>query len=295
MNKLVFDVGGTFIKYGILSNNADIIEKNKVETPKDPTKENMFAVLKEIIDTYAGKVDGIAFSLPGMLDSESGHMYSGGKISGFYDIDFYDLMKKYTDLPVCIENDGKCAALAELGFGGAKDKKSAVIVALGTGIAGGIIIDGELYRGFHGAAGEFSFINTKATNNIHDWWAMYNSVPNFVKECERALDQEEGSMSGEDVFTYIDSKDERILSIYENFLNILGAQLINLRAILDPELFLIGGGISNQPRLLNDLREAIDRMQNPMFKLEIHVEICKYKNDANLVGALYRFQQIRGK
>lgn len=296
MNKLVFDIGGTFIKYALMSDDCTIIEQSKIKTPEYET-DAMLSALKGVIDQYNGKIDGIAFSLPGMMDSKTGYMYAGGAIRCFYAVNFFDLMKTITDLPVAIENDGKCAALAELGYGNLRDVTNGVVVVLGTGIGGGIIKDGKLYKGSHFSAGEFSFVNIRNTSSFNDVWAMNNSVPNFVTRVETELGKEKGSLDGKEVFELIKAKNEVACKCFDEFVTTLAIQLLNLQAILDPEKILIGGGVSQQPILLEALEQKLQEMldANAIFKLPIKVGVCKFFNDSNLIGALYNFQKMYSK
>lgn len=291
MNKLVFDVGGTFIKYALMNDNSDILEQGKVKTPEYET-DKMLAAFKGVIDNYNDQIDGIAFSLPGMMDNETGYMYSGGAILCFYGVDFFGLMKQITSLPVSIENDAKCAALAELGFGNLKGVQNGAVCILGTGIGGGIITNGKLYKGTHFAAGEFSFINTRSTTSFGDSWAMHNSVPGFVSKVEAELGREKGSVDGVEVFKLIEEGNEVACKHFDEYINTLAIQLLNLQAILDPEIILIGGGVSKQPLLIEALEKHLNEIldANKLFRLPIKVGVCKFFNDSNLIGALYNFQ-----
>ncbi|MBR3840881.1 MAG: ROK family protein [Erysipelotrichales bacterium] len=296
MSKLVFDIGGTFIKYALMSDDCSIIKQDKIKTPEYEL-DAMLEALKGVIDEYRDSIDGIAFSLPGMMDSEKGYMYSGGSIRCFYQVDFFELMKRITDLPVAIENDGKCAALAELGYGNLKGIANGVVVVLGTGIGGGIIKDGKLYKGSHFSAGEFSFMNIHNTTEFKDVWAVGNSVPGFVARVEAELGKEQGSLDGRDVFKLIEENNEVACRHFKEYINTLAIQLLNIQAILDPEIILVGGGVSQQPLLIEALQSRLKEMidANPIYKLPIKVGVCKYFNDSNLIGALYNFQQMYSK
>ena len=292
MNKLCFDIGGTAIKYALMSDEGEFIEKGNIPTPSDYEMASMLNALKGIIDKYNEKIDGIGFSLPGMMDSDTGFMYAGGAIKCFMQVNFFDLMKQITSLPVSIENDAKSAALAEIGFGNLKVIKNGVLCILGTGICGAIVIDGKLYKGTHFSAGEFSFINTKSSGKVEDWWAMGNSVPGFVSKVEKKLGYEQGPLDGIRVFELIEEGNEIANEEFNHYIDILASQMINLQAIIDPEIILIGGGVSKQPLVKQRLIERIDEMQgNSFVKLPIHIDTCKFFNDSNLVGALYNFQQ----
>ena len=148
---LVFDVGGTFVKYAWMSMDGNIQEKGKYPTP---TKEGesvpeFVESLGQIYDKYKDQgVEGIALSLPGLIDAENGIIRNGGGIKNLKDAHLAELLGARCDgVKISMENDGKCAALAEVWMGNAKGCKNAAVVILGTGIGGGNVINGHVQRG----------------------------------------------------------------------------------------------------------------------------------------------------
>lgn len=114
-NYLVFDAGGTFTKYALMDENAEILEKDKVPTPdyRTKTKEDYYAVLDGVVEKYRNRIEGIAISMPGMLDNKDGYCVTAGYLAYLAGSTVGTELSKRYGIPVSVENDGKCAALAE--------------------------------------------------------------------------------------------------------------------------------------------------------------------------------------
>ena len=162
---LVIDAGGTAVKYALMNESAKILERGKFPTPGyvDHTLEDFLQRLDVVVEKYQKQIEGIAVSMRGMLDSRKGYCVTGGMLAYFSEVPVVQLLEQRYKLPVTIENDGKCAALAEKWKGSLKDCRNGAVVVLGTGVGGGIIIDHKLYRGGHFTAGEYSYIDRSET------------------------------------------------------------------------------------------------------------------------------------
>ena len=158
MSKLVLDVGGSAIKWAVMDDDAAILEKGEIKTPLDSFESFM----KAVVELYESKADieGIAISLPGNIDVSTGYVYAPGALSFNANRNIVDEIHKYIKLPVSVENDGKCAALAEVWKGKLKDHKDGIVLIIGTGIGGGVVIDRKVLKGQHFFAGEFSYLIT---------------------------------------------------------------------------------------------------------------------------------------
>ena len=159
---LAIDVGGTAIKYTLTDKNAKTIKINEIKTIRKP--EKLFESLDEIIRPHLNQIAGIALSFPGKINAEHGIVNKVATFDWICDMPLKSILEEKYKKPVWIENDGKCAALAELWKGNLSDVKNGVVMGLGTEIAGGIIINGSLYRGSSETAGEFSSILTDFKN-----------------------------------------------------------------------------------------------------------------------------------
>ena len=144
---LCIDVGGTAIKYGIANEEGLLISSDSITTPKKSIEE-FYDALDSIVLPVLQMISGIAMSMPGRIENRTGHVYTGGAISSYMtDVPLGTLLSQRYHLPVAIENDGKCAALAELWLGNLKDVDCGAVLLVGYGIGGGIVLNRKLYRG----------------------------------------------------------------------------------------------------------------------------------------------------
>ena len=178
MKYLVLDVGGTAIKYALMTEKLEFLEKGKIKTPRDSI-ENFIDNIGNIYDKYKNDIEGMALSIPGVLDSDTGYMYTGGSLEYNTDKNMLMVLGERCKTKIAIENDGKCAALAELWKGNLQECENGVVILLGTGVGGGIIKDKKLYKGKHFFAGEFSFIAGNInvmSNNDKEWRGSLNGL-----------------------------------------------------------------------------------------------------------------------
>ncbi len=291
MNYLVFDVGGHAIKYALMNEKVEFLRKRKVKTPLDSI-ESFLEIIESIYNKYKEKVQGIALSLPGRIDSESGFAFTGGYLEYNAGKNIIDLIEERCPVLVSVENDGKCAALAEAWIGNLSDCINGIVVVLGTGIGGGVIIDKKLYKGSHFQAGEFSNIitedKTKSLEEENFWW-YYGASGGLCQMVARAKNLPVSEMNGVQVFELVNSKDDEVLKILDEYCRKLVIQLINLQYSFDPEKIAIGGGISLQDTLHEYIQKNIEKytLQMPKGFIPPNVVPCKFRSDSNLIGALY--------
>lgn len=291
MDLLVLDVGGSAIKYALMNECAEFIEKGKVATPKDNI-ENFVDVIGSIYDIYKDRIAGIAMSMPGRIDSEKGHLYTGGALVYNTGKDIVSILQKRCPIPITVENDGKCAAVAEVWKGNLSDCDDAAVVILGTGVGGGIIKDKKLHKGKHFMAGEFSFVI--ANNNVppmsySNFWGCQCGLIGLCMPVAEAKKLKLEEVDGYKVFEYANSGDKEVLNILDDYCFKLVTQLYNLQYIYDPEKIAIGGGISKQDILFEYIQRNIDKYAQslPCVMAKPQVVRCKFNNDSNLLGALY--------
>lgn len=289
---LVLDIGGSAIKYALMTHEGAFIEKNKVKTPLDSI-DSFVAAIGKIYDHYKDQIEGIAISMPGVINAERGYAHTGGFLTYNSDKEIVKILQKRCPVNITIENDGNCAALAEVWKGSLKGCKDGVVIVLGTGIGGGIIIDGKVHRGRNFFVGEFSFIRNNAgiKNSIDNLWGMNNSAAALAKFFaeKKGLNPEE--VDGVRVFESIASNDEDALELLEAFANNIAAQIINIQCVLDPERVSIGGGISEQPILIEYINKKLEEQYDSteFYIPRITVQKCTFCNDSNLLGALYNY------
>ncbi|GKU26473.1 ROK family protein [Clostridium folliculivorans] len=294
MEFLVLDVGGSSIKYAVMNEKAEFFEKGKVPTPVDKI-ENFINSVGEIYDIYKHRVKGIAMSMPGRIDSDRGYLYTGGSLEYNTNKEIVALLQKRCPVPITVENDGKCAALAEAWLGSLKDCEDGIVVILGTGVGGGIIKDKKLHKGKNFIAGEFSFIftnNAAFQSEYSHMWAGQAGVSGLCIPVAKIKNLPIEEVDGVKVFEYANAGDKDVLNILDDYCYRLVLQLFNLQYIYDPERISIGGGISKQEVLIKYIKTNIEKhfnKLNPNIGIKPEVTTCKFYNDSNLIGALYNY------
>lgn len=292
MEYLAIDVGGTFTKYAVVTDACEIIMKDKRPTTQD-TLEAFVSSLVEIYEELRAKYDlkGIGLSMPGMIDSRTGFMYTGGNIRCVVNVNMVEIMEGRCHIPVSVENDAKCAALAELWNGAIKDCEDAIVLVCGTGVGGAVIKERRVLRGAHFVAGEFSYCLTESSPD----YAMHNCLAETagVAALMQYVSQETGipaaELDGVRVFSMANQGDVKAIAGIRQYARRIAIQIHNLSYIYDPERFAIGGGISVQPLLLQLIKEELVKI-NGMYPWTLpipEVVVCRYYNDANLIGAIY--------
>ena len=317
MNYLAFDFGGTFVKGAVINENT-IMEKWKDKAPLESIQQ-FKEYISQYYERFAGTVQGIAISMPGIIDSESGYLFRAGSYKALAGTNIYDLLK---DIPVkvAVENDGKAATLAELCSGNLKGVKTGAVITIGTGLGGGIVMDGKLYRGSHFAAGEitgfllepgnYSMDGTAALNcgmtgfllrvakakNMDP--ALFEVSDNFVT-CHNSSKEKYG---GREVLEWVKNGDEVTCAVYYEWIRKLIMIILNIQITLDTEAILIGGGISQNDMFMKDLKDEYLKAGNALSiyrRFNSKLDTCAFKEDANLLGAVdcYKtlYERIREK
>lgn len=314
---LIYDVGGTFIKYAWLTEKGEILEKGKIPTPtkEDQGVTEFVEVLGKIYDEYKDRENfqGIAISLPGQIDIENGIVYGGGGLRYMDRVHLKELLSKRCNFDkIAMENDGKCAALAEVWKGNAKDVQDACVLVIGTGIGGGIIHNKRVIHGKRMQAGEVSFaIDEMKRSDLDkiccvedmDVYEVIEALPftwgatsataalSFWFSKKKGIPVEEAT--GEKIYEMAEAGDETAKEMLEDFYFNIAKKCCNLYVTFDPEVILIGGGISANPNFIEGIRRYVERLKGiSHIYREIKIDICRFHNDSNLLGALYNFMQL---
>ena len=317
---MVFDVGATTIKYAWMTGDGEIVEKGNIPTPNKigDKMDDFLDAIGGVYNDYKekGDVEGIAIGLPGQVDVEQGIVYSGGGIRYMDQVYLRDLVSSRCDgIRVSVENDAKCAALAEVWLGNAKDVDDACVLVFGTGIGGAIIKDRKVHRGKHMLAGEISYClegmkreELCKVTTIEDIVSLEESndrIP-FVQAAKcsafglswrvaRAKGISLEGVNGKVIYEWAKAGDTIVNEILEDVYFDIAKLCINMYVMHDPEVILIGGGISEEPAFIEGIQKYVTALM-PLSKVYKHIrlDICKFLNDSNLYGALYNFKQMYG-
>ena len=198
-------------------------------------------------------------------------------------------------------NDAKAAALAEAKWGSLVDCNDAIVIVLGTGVGGAFVKDGQVHMGKNFSAGEFSFLMMDTSENLpYNTWGILGGKEHLNELVAKARGEELENITGFKVFQWANEGDEKVLEALDCFTKTIAYMIVNLQLILDPDKFAIGGGISQQPLLLEYIQKNLDyyySLYPEHFECFPRAEVvaCKYFNDSNLIGALgYYLDRVNG-
>lgn len=284
---LVIDVGGSSIKHAIADENFRLTEQGSVAV--DFTDHPSFVEsVGRIFDPYAGRVSGLAVSICGELDPDSGHMYTGGTHQFNAGHNMLASLRARCPVPVSIENDANSALLAELHDGALADARNAAVLVLGTGVGGAIMINRRLYYGSHFHSGHTSIVLTTLFKPLSAkrMFATTNGVPALAKELGRRTDRH--VLDGRSFFAALASGDPDAAAVFEEYCERMALFIYNLNCLLDLDVVAIGGGISAQPILVETIaaKVAAAYEASPIPLPSPEIRVCRHRNDANLIGAL---------
>lgn len=278
---LAIDVGGTSIKYTVSNEGAEIGKVSEIKTRRG--EGELFDSLDEIIDPCLNDINGIAISFPGKIDSEKGIAHTAGAFRWIRDLALKSILEEKYSRPVWIENDGKCGALAEFWKGNLMDVKNGVFLGLGTEIAGGIILDGKLYRGSFGSSGEFSSMLGRLKNPDNDErFGKIGGHKNLTADFADSYEFFEKYRNGDDA----------AIMAMKDYSETIAAGIVTIQSVLDVEKFCIGGGISAETALIDEIRKSLRQfivVKSGEAINEPKIVKCHFGNASGCVGALYNF------
>lgn len=297
-NCLGIDIGGTSIKWALISDGYRVLERGDFPT-KFASSQEVIDAIAAVAEPLSGQYGCVGVSAPGGIDTADldGTIHRGGALTYMDGCPLGRELRERLNVPVAVINDGKACAQGEYAAGALAGSTVGVVVAIGTGIGGGIVLNGRVLDGAHCFASEFSFLlddaahgiqrgaNTFATTNA--WTGLRAFV---LKEMGRADDPAYQQVDGREIFTWIDAGDEAANRGLAAYADLFAGQMFNLQCTLDPDVIAIAGGISCHDALITAIRKAIDarygEYQGPLAAApKPNVVRATLGNDANLYGA----------
>ncbi|MDD7436797.1 MAG: ROK family glucokinase [Lachnospiraceae bacterium] len=305
MEKYVFgiDIGGTTVKCGLFTVKGELLEKWEIPTR---TENNGAAILPDVADTVLKKIQekglakeeiaGIGIGVPGPVN-EQGEVPGAVNLHWGY-VNLAGDMEKMTGLRVKAGNDANVAALGEMWKGGGAGCQSIVMVTLGTGVGGGIINNGKIVTGAHGAGGEIGHIHV--TDDVecncncgnHGCLEQVTSATGITYLANRRLKKDDrpsmlrgGEVNAKTVFDAVKAGDELAKEVAEEFGKYLGTALASVACVVDPEVFVIGGGVSKAGQIILDYIKKYYAQYAFMTCKQAGFALAKLENDAGIYGA----------
>lgn len=292
MKYLAVDIGGTFIKYALINRSGNIVTRDKQKTPNN--LDALIRTIEALIENKRDVIKGIGISAPGRIDMQTGMIYNGGSLLFLHKVNLRKYIEEKYNIPCAVSNDGKAAALAEVWLGNLNEIDNGAAIVLGTGVGGGIIINGELIQGSNFQAGELSFLFRYPGDASNSNMIGYTgSAVLFIEKAASLLNLQDKN-DGITVFEEINkNENEKLVKLFEEYCREIAFIILNLQATLDIRKVVIGGGISSQPVLIENIIEQYRKIRKTSSLLSntfkpIQIEACKFKNDANLLGATYQ-------
>lgn len=298
------DIGGTTVKMGLFTENGSVIEKWEIVTRKE---ENGKYILEDIAKSIEEKMEegkiakeevvGIGIGVPGPVTQDGTVLKCANLGWGVFNV--AQEVTRLTGIEkVAVGNDANVAALGEMWQGGGRGYKDLVMVTLGTGVGGGVILNGKILTGNKGAAGEIGHIKVreKETDTCgcgkKGCLEQYTSATGIVKEAKKALKGynketclKEETLSAKAIFDGAKDGDALAMQLVEELGVTLGGALANIAQVIDPEAFVIGGGVSKAGQILIDVIEK-NYNQNVMFALKDKAfRLAELGNDAGIFGS----------
>lgn len=311
MYRIGVDLGGTNIAVGVINDKLEIISRANTKTNIPRPAEEIFADIVKCCKEAASKagiemsnVASIGIGTPGSCDKKNGVILYANNLY-FDNVPAAELInKEIPGVPVYIENDANCAALGEALAGSGKGKKSFVAVTLGTGVGGGVVLDGNVLTGCNDAGGELGHMVIKFDGEPCNCgrvgcWERYASATALVNQTKAAMLEHKDSVmwelasgsienaGGRTAFDAMRKGDKWGKEVVDNYIRYIAVGTTNIVNIFQPEMICFGGGICNEGEtLLAPIREHVAR-ERYSKKQEIQTEICRATlgNDAGIIGA----------
>lgn len=301
-----FDIGGTAIKYGVLNDQGEIVEKAMV--PTNHEKERLLQDLADITKEFQQRYDikGIGVSAPGIIQKD-GFMTTAGAIRPLYETNLKKEIEKRTGLPTAVENDANAAAIAEKWLGAAQGIDNYLCIVLGTGVGGGIVVDGKVYRGAHGMAGEFGYMMINElpeegnieTSSLNLRGAVVGGLSRLYNAEKKAEQPEhEQPLDGREILQRVEEGEPLARKILNRYYEELASGMLSLLSAFDPEVILIGGGISANEVFMTGLQEKVMELAKRHGSISYllgktigEIKPAELKNDAGMIGAVYTVKQ----
>ncbi len=284
---MLFDWGGSSVKYGVWDNGALQISAAATTPSSWPAmKALMMDIFRHCQRRFT--LDGISISAPGNVDPDSGVIGGLSAIPYIHHFPLVAELEALFELPVHIENDANAAGIAEAAVGAGRDKEQVLFVIVGSGVGGAIVRNKILQRGSHKYAGEFGLM---ILDDGHTFSELGTAVAMARRYNQRVPTAEK--LSGADVFQRAQEGDAVAQEELAQFYHWMAVGLLNLQVCYDPDCIIIGGGISANDALFAGIRQRLQALvaERGLTEFMPEVLLCQHRSSANLIGAAVNFEQ----
>ena len=282
MNILAIDIGGTMIKYGLVSSDGKILSTNKIKTEASKGLNNILNKIDNIFKRYKeNNPVGIAVSGTGQINGMIGKVIGGNPIiPNWIGTNLVKILEEKYNLPAVLENDVNCVALGEKWIGAGKNLKNFICLTIGTGIGGGIILNNQLFRGENFVAGEFGHILIK--KGEFEQFASTTALIRLVKEKTGKI------LNGKEIFDLEKKEIVEYQEVISEWIENLTDGLSSIVYCFNPANIILGGGVIEQGEpLINRIKNSLFKKIGLQFKEKLNIIQAKLGNNAGMIGASY--------
>ena len=300
---LAIDIGGTAVKLGLVDERGSVLARAEESVRFDgyltPILDTVLAAAERFLQAQKmepTQLEGIGVSATGQIDSRRGVVAGTcGSLPNYIGSPIRAKLEEKFHRPVTVANDANCMCLGEVWVGGARGYTDVIGVTLGTGVGGGILTGGRLLEGARGLGGELGHYRSHALDGVlctcgaTGCWERYASTTALVREARR---QDPKLTDGRAIFAAAHAGDPVVLGLLDRWIDEIAQGLAGMVHIFNPQLILIGGGVSAQQELLIEpLAKKVKASVMPAFAEGLEVRAAQLHNDAGMVGAVYYFRQ----
>ena len=282
MNILAIDIGGTMIKYGLVSSDGKILSTNKIKTEASKGLNNILNKIDNIFKGYKeNNPVGIAVSGTGQINGMIGKVIGGNPIiPNWIGTNLVKILEEKYNLPAVLENDVNCVALGEKWIGAGKDLSNFICLTIGTGIGGGIILNNQLFRGENFVAGEFG--HTLIKKGEFEQFASTTALIRLVKEKTGKI------LNGKEIFDLEKKEIVEYQEVISEWIENLTDGLSSIIYCFNPANIILGGGVIGQGEaLINRIKNSLFKKIGLQFKEKLNIIQAKLGNNAGMIGASY--------
>ncbi len=294
------DFGGTSVKIG-LCRGSEVLEKlEPLPTEDYPGSANLIAAMAEGVSKLTSRHQGInavGVGIPGFVDWTTGRIHELTNVPGWIDVPFRETLTAATGLIVTADNDANCMTYAEFSHGAGQGTSNMLAVTLGTGVGGGVIINGDLYRGSLFGAGEIGQMSISYNSSRPGSYGNTGALEEYIGNNEIAArakylyQLEDREVPAADCTPHAlslaaASGDETALRVWDEVSTALACGLANCSWLLNPDAIVIGGGVAKAGDLLfGPLRQKIRSQLAETFSKNLRIEPAQFSNDAGIIGS----------
>lgn len=304
------DLGGTNIAVGIVDDRCRLkLQKSKLtrrQRQPEAIIKDIIELISEVIKDYGitkEEIKAVGIGIPGLFNPDTGEVIQCVNLN-WKDVQLKEPMEKAFGIPTFIDNDATLAGLAEYEAGAMKNKKSGVFITLGTGVGGGVIIDGKIHTGFNGVASEIGHMIVGENyydcncgrNGCLETFASSTALINYTKKLmkeekketiiTKIIDENIDKLDGKVIFEAAFKEDEIANQAVDRMVKYLAIGIVNIVSVIDPEIFVIGGGLSKAGEFLLDKirREATKNKYYRTLSIG-KIVLAELGNEAGIIGA----------